>query len=255
MPNAILVDKILLHKLVFSIEKNFKEVSLSNRAQILEQLRHGLIASCQPVRGGPLDRPPLVAALAQATLAGGAVGLRIEGLADLEATRAATSVPIVGLVKREVPGSPVYITPELSDVRALAERGADIIAFDATLRPRPVGVGTMIEAIHALGCLAMADISTLEEGLEAHRLGADFVGSTMSGYTEYSPQSSGPDLELVQELSKRGARVIAEGRIATPEQARAALEVGAFAVTVGTALTRIELLTQGFVNALRGVAK
>ncbi len=228
---------------------------MPNEAQILEQLRHGLIASCQPVRGGPLDRPQLVAALAQATLAGGAVGLRIEGLADLEATRTVTSSPIIGLVKREVPGSPIYITPELSDVRALAERGAEIIAFDATSRPRPVGVGEMIDAIHAQGCLAMADISTLEEGLEAHRLDADFVGSTLSGYTDYSPPLSGPDLELVKELSRQGARVIAEGRIATPEQARAALEAGAFAVTVGTALTRIELLTQGFVDVLRRVAK
>ncbi|WP_299432159.1 N-acetylmannosamine-6-phosphate 2-epimerase [uncultured Meiothermus sp.] len=226
-----------------------------SKAQILEQLRHGLIASCQPVRGGPLDHPHLVAALAQATLAGGAVGLRIESLADLEATRAVTSVPIIGLVKREVPGSPVYITPELSDVQALIERQADLIAFDATSRPRPVGVGEMIEAIHAQGGLAMADISTLEEGLEAHRLGADFLGSTMSGYTDYSPRLSGPDLELVHSLSRRGARVIAEGRIATPEQARAALEAGAFAVTVGTALTRVELVTQAFVDVLRRVAK
>jgi len=181
--------------------------------------------------------------------------LRIEGLANLEATRSVTSAPIIGLVKREVPGFPVYITPELSDVRALAERGADIIAFDATSRLRPVGVGEMIEAIKAQGCLVMADISTLEEGLEAHRLGADFVGSTLSGYTDHSPPSSGPDLVLVRELSRRGARVIAEGRIATPEQAKAALEAGAFAVAVGTALTRIELLTQGFVDALRRVAK
>lgn len=226
-----------------------------NKAQILEQLHHGLIASCQPVRGGSLDQPHLVAALAQATLAGGAVGLRIESLADLEATRAVTSAPVIGLVKREVQGSPVYITPELSDVLSLAEREADIIAFDATSRPRPVGIREMIEAIHAQGCLVMADISTLEEGLEAHRLGADFVGSTMSGYTHYSPKLAGPDLELVHELSKRGARVIAEGRIATPEQAKAALEAGAFAVTVGTALTRIELVTQGFVDVLKRVAK
>lgn len=224
-----------------------------SQAQILEQLRHGLIASCQPVRGGPLDRPPLVAALAQATLAGGAVGLRIEGLADLAATRPAASVPIIGLVKREVAGSPVYITPELSDVQALAQAGADIIAFDATARPRPVGVGAMIEAIHARGCQVIADISTLEEGLAAHRLGADLVGTTLSGYTDYSPRREGPDLELVRELSRRGVRVIAEGRIATPLQARQALDAGAFAVTVGTALTRVECVTQGFVEALGGV--
>ncbi|GEM82857.1 N-acetylmannosamine-6-phosphate 2-epimerase [Meiothermus hypogaeus] len=226
-----------------------------NQAQILEQLRHGLIASCQPVRGGPLDRPALVAALAQATVAGGAVGVRIEGLADLEAVRGAVAVPIIGLVKREVVGSPVYITPELSDVLALAERGADIVAFDATQRPRPVEMGAMIEAIHAQGCLAMADISTLEEGLCAHQLGADLVGTTLSGYTDYSPKLEGPDLELVRALSRRGIRVIAEGRIATPLQGRQALDAGAFAVTVGTALTRLEWVTQGFVDALQKVAQ
>ncbi|MCS7068378.1 MAG: N-acetylmannosamine-6-phosphate 2-epimerase [Meiothermus sp.] len=225
------------------------------RAQILEQLRHGLIASCQPVRGGPLDAPAMVAALAQATIAGGAVGLRIEGLADLAATRPAVSVPIVGLVKREVAGSPVYITPALSDVRALAEQGADIIAVDATLRPRPVEVGALIEAIHAQGCLAMADVSTLEEGLMAHALGADLVGTTLSGYTDYSSKQQGPDLELVRALAGQGVRVVAEGRIATPLQARQALDAGAFAVTVGTALTRVEWVTRGFVEALREVTR
>jgi len=229
-------------------------VSKSTSA-ILEHLRHGLIASCQPVRGGPLDEPYLVAALAQATQAGGAVGLRIESLADLEAVRAVTELPIIGLVKREVPPSAVYITPELSDVEGLAARGADIVAFDATSRPRPVAVKTLVEAVHAQGCLVMADCSTLEEGLEAHRLGADLVGSTMSGYTEYSPKLAGPDLGMVRELSRHGVRVIAEGRIGTPEEAKKALEAGAFAVTVGTALTRIELLTKSFVDALEKVAR
>lgn len=218
---------------------------------VLERLRYGLIASCQPVRGGPLDKPHLVAALAQATLAGGAAGLRIESLADLGAVRAVTNLPVIGLVKREVPNSPVYITPELSDVEGLVARGADIIAFDATNRPRPVAVKTLISAVHAKGRLVMADCSTPEEGLEALRLGADFVGSTMSGYTEHSPKISGPDLGMVRELCKAGVRVIAEGRIGTPEEARKALEAGAFAVTVGTALTRIEVVTEGFVRALR----
>lgn len=219
---------------------------------IIQTLEHGLIASCQPVRGGVLDKPEIVAALAKATEAGGAVGLRIESLADLAAVRAVTKLPVIGLVKREIANSPIYISPELSDIKALGKLGADIIAFDATNRPRPIPVETLIAAVHAHGCLAMADCSTIEEGLEAGRLGADFVGSTMSGYTDYSPQLEGPDLVMVRELSNHGIKVIAEGRIATPEQAKAALEAGAFAVTVGTALTRIELVTAGFVKALGG---
>lgn len=217
----------------------------------IELLSRGLIASCQPVRGGPLDQPNLVAALALATLAGGAVGLRIESLADLEAVRPLTQAPITGLVKRVLPNSPVFITPEIADVEALAQRGADIIAFDATQQPRPVSVQALIESIHAKGCLAMADCSTVEEGIEAHRLGADLVGSTLSGYTPHSPKLAGPDFEMVRLLSAAGVRVVAEGRIGVPEQARQALEVGAYAVTVGTALTRIELITRTFSSALK----
>ena len=216
----------------------------------LKSLRGGLIASCQPVRGGPLDRPELVAALARAVEIGGAVGLRLEGLADLKAVRPHTQLPIIGLIKREVAGIEVYITPELEDVHALVSAGADIIAFDATLRSRPLEVRAMLEAIHATGKLAMADVSTLEEGLNAFGCGADLVGTTLSGYTPYSPQQDGPDLELVLSLSSRGILTIAEGRIYSPEEGRKALECGAFAVTIGSALTRLEHLTARYVRAL-----
>ncbi|PYE55398.1 N-acetylmannosamine-6-phosphate 2-epimerase [Deinococcus yavapaiensis] len=220
-------------------------------AHILESLRGGLVASCQPVRGGPLDQPAHVAALALATLAGGAVALRLEGLPDLKATRPLTSAPIVGLVKRDEPGTNVYITPLLSDVRDLALAGADIIAFDATIRERPVPVERLVAAVHEHGKLVMADCSTFEEGLAAWKAGADFVGSTLSGYTPHSPALDGPDLDLVRALGKAGVRVIAEGRLHTPEDARAALHAGAYAVTVGSALTRLELMTKRFVDVLR----
>jgi len=216
-------------------------------------LQGGLIASCQPVRGGPLDRPELVAALARAVEIGGAVGLRLEGLRDLKAVRPHTTLPIIGLIKRDLPGTEVYITPELEDIHALAHAGADIIAFDATLRSRPLEVGAMLEAIHATGKRAMADVSTLEEGLHAFQCGADWVGTTLSGYTPYSPQQGGPDLELVTQLSSRGVPTIAEGRIHSPEDARRALECGAFAVTIGSALTRLEHLTARYVQALEGL--
>ncbi len=220
---------------------------------VLKHLEGGLIASCQPLRGGPLDQPQIVASLALATLAGGALGLRLEGLADLKAVRSLTRVPIVGLIKGEHPGTPVYITPTLEQVASLLLAGADIVAFDATLRPRPVGVAELVARVHAAGKLVMADVSTVEEGLEAWQAGADLVGTTLSGYTPYSPALEGPDLELVRKLSSAGVRTVAEGRIHTPEQARAALESGAFTVTVGSALTRLETLTHRFVSALQGV--
>lgn len=219
-------------------------------SHILECLRGGLVASCQPVRGGPLDQPHHVAALALATLAGGAVALRLEGLPDLTATRPLTTAPIVGLVKRDEPRTDVYITPLLSDVHDLADAGADIIAFDATMRERPVLVRDMIDAIHARGKLVMADCSTFDEGLAAWHAGADLVGSTLSGYTPHSPALSGPDLDLVRDLARAGVRVIAEGRLHTPEDAMDALSAGAYAVTVGSALTRVELMTKRFADAL-----
>jgi N-acylglucosamine-6-phosphate 2-epimerase len=213
------------------------------------------VASCQPVRGGVFDAPELVARFALAALAGGAVGLRVESVADLRAVRAALQseghqVPIVGLVKREVPGSDVYITPEIADVDALVAAGADIVAFDATDRPRPVPVWQVIAAVHAAGALAMADVATAPEGAAAHAAGAELVASTLSGYIPGSAAGPGPDLDLVAALAAAGARAVAEGRIASPAQAAEARRRGAFAVTVGTAFSRPEWIVEAFASAL-----
>jgi putative N-acetylmannosamine-6-phosphate epimerase len=188
-------------------------------------MRGGLVVSCQPVPGGPMDRPEIVAAFALAALAGGAVGLRIEGVENLRAVRKLTSAPIIGLVKREVPGSFVRITPLLEDVRTLAEAGADIIAFDATDRDRPVPRADLVAAIHEAGRLAMADCAFPEDGTAAHALGVAVLGSTMSGYTG-GPVPEAPDLHLVAALRKTGAFVIAEGRYQSPALAARALARG-----------------------------
>lgn len=224
---------------------------------LVAALAGGLIGSCQPVRGGVFDRPELAALFALAALDGGAVGLRVEGLADLRAVRAAVAargraVPIVGLVKRVEAGTDVFITPRLEDARELAALGADVVAFDATDRPRPVGVAELVAAIHAAGTLAMADVSTETEGVAAHRAGADFVATTLSGYVPGTPQTPGPDLELVERLARAGARVVAEGRIGTPDEAAAARRRGAFAVTVGTAFSRPEWIVRAFAAAVAG---
>jgi N-acylglucosamine-6-phosphate 2-epimerase len=226
---------------------------------VVDALAGGLIGSCQPVRGGVFDRPELAARFALAALDGGAAGLRVEGLADLAAVRRALAdvgraVPVIGLVKREEAGTDVFITPLVDDVRALVAAGADAVAFDATDRPRPVAVADMIVAIHVAGALAMADVATEAEGIAAHRAGADFVASTLSGYAPGSPRLPGPDLELVALLAKAGARVVAEGRIATPADAAAARAHGAYAVTVGTAFSRPEWIVRAFAEAVAGAA-
>lgn len=222
--------------------------------EILSFLQGGLVASCQPVDNGAMDKPEIVAAMAQASVAGGAVALRIEGVENLKATCPMVSVPIIGIVKRDLADSPIRITPFLQDIDDLAACGADIIAVDGTNRPRPVDIATAVARIHEKGCLAMADCSTLDEGLYCQQLGFDIIGSTMSGYTGGEiPQE--PDFQLVTALKQAGCFVMAEGRYNTPELAKQAIEAGADCVTVGSALTRLEHIVGWFVSAVNSAKK
>lgn len=217
----------------------------------IEELRGQLIVSCQPVTGGPMDQADMIVAMARAAVAGGAAGLRIEGAANVRAVRAALQVPIVGIVKRDLNDSPVRITPFEEDVYALAEAGADIIAVDATHRQRPVTVPALLSAVHNARCMAMADCATEADGIAAAALGFEFVATTLSGYTEETSNGSDqPDFDLIANWHMRGLRVVAEGRVKTPQDAARALHFGAFAVTVGSAITRVEHITEWFVQSL-----
>jgi putative N-acetylmannosamine-6-phosphate epimerase len=218
-------------------------------AKILERMRGGLIVSCQPVPGGPMDRPEIVAAFALAALDGGAVGLRIEGLTNIRAVRAVTSVPVIGLIKRDLDDSPVRITPFVQDVLDLAEAGADIIAFDATPRLRPATMADLMAAVRSTSRLAMADCSTEADGVLAFKAGVDILGSTLSGYTG-GPVPQGPDLDLVTALAAIGGFVVAEGRYHLPGEAALAISAGADAVVAGSAITRTEHVTGWFVEAI-----
>ncbi|HDR0627056.1 N-acetylmannosamine-6-phosphate 2-epimerase [Pasteurella multocida] len=225
-------------------------MSKLSHPQILEQIKYGLIASCQPVDNGPMDSPKIVAAMAQASVIGGAAGLRIEGIENLKATRQVVNVPIIGIVKRDLPDSPVRISPFLQDIEELAAAGADIIAFDGTDRIRPTTREAIIKRIKELGCLAMADCSNFEEGMYCHNLGVEIIGSTMSGYTGGEIPAE-PDYQLVKDLNAAGCRVMAEGRYNTPELAKTAIEIGAYSVTVGSALTRLEHIVSWFADAVK----
>lgn len=213
------------------------------------QQQGGLIVSCQPVPGSPLDKPDIVAAMALAAVQAGAVAVRIEGIENLKATRPLISVPIIGIVKRDLSDSPVRITPYLDDVDALAQAGADIIAFDGTDRVRPTAAAEIIARIHHHQRLAMADCSSQQDAADCHRLGADIIGTTLSGYTtDVVPQD--PDLALVAALSAKGYRVIAEGRYNSPALAAQAMRHGAWSVTVGSAITRLEHICQWYRDAI-----
>lgn len=214
----------------------------------LEAMRGGLVVSVQAEPGSPLASPETMSAIARAAELGGAAGIRAEGPADVRAIKRVVTVPVIGLLKRDVPGSPVRITPGLSDARAVAEAGADLVAVDATLRPRSDGESTgdfLAALVGEIEAPLLADVDSLEAGVAARAAGADAVATTLSGYTGDGPPPERPDLELVGRLAQElDCPVLAEGRYATPEDVQEALKAGAFAVVVGTAITDPVTLTR-----------
>lgn len=209
----------------------------------------------------PLGKPAVIAALAAAAERGGAVAVRANGPENLAAIHAVTHLPIISIYKVVRPESEVYITPTFSDAQAIwraATRHPMIIALDATPRPRYGGEDwrTLLCRIQTeLGAMTMADVSTYEEGIAAAEAGADIVATTLSGYTPYTAEkraSGDPDLELVRRLAEDlPVPVICEGRVHSPEQARAALDAGAHAVVVGTAITAIDWVTRHYISGMR----
>src|SRR5512139_50611 len=194
--------------------------------KLLSQLRGGLIVSCQALADEPLFGAEHMAAMARAAAQGGAVAIRANGPADIAAIRAAVKLPIIGLFKESIPGCEVRITPTPDHADQIARVGADVVACDATRRIRSgnLTVKQMIDHIHErLDLPVLADVATFEEGMEAVKVGADFVATTLSGYTSDSPEQTVPDFnllkELVTHLNPKGIPVIAEGRISTPELA------------------------------------
>jgi N-acylglucosamine-6-phosphate 2-epimerase/N-acetylmuramic acid 6-phosphate etherase len=215
--------------------------------------RGSLIVSCQARADNPLHGATFMGAVALAAAQGGASAIRVNGPDDVRAALPA-GLPVIGLKKIFSPDFPVYITPSFAAAAELAEAGADIVALDCTARPRdgepPAEIVRRIR--DELGALAFADIATLEEGLAAEQMGADYISSTLSGYTDpNAPKPEGPDLALIEALAKRcSVPVIAEGRFNTPALARAAIEAGAHAVVVGTMITNPREITRAFAAAL-----
>ncbi len=228
---------------------------VSAAAEVLYQLRGGLVVSCQAPATDPFSGPDVMAKLADSVVRAGAIGIRGEGIDDLRAIRRRVSEPLIGLWKDPI--GELIITPTLEHALAVAASGADIIALDGTIRRRPDGrsLAEVIDVIHKdTGCLVMADVSTLKEGILAEAAGADMAATTLSGYTNQSPGASAPDLDLVEELvAAISVPVFAEGRIGTPDDARRALERGAWAVVVGTAITSPAHIVSRFCAALEGI--
>lgn len=216
---------------------------------VFAALRGQLIVSVQAQPHEPLHGAAHMAVMARAVAEGGAAAIRCESPADIRAIREAVDLPLIGLWKQGETG--VYITPTCEAARAVAEAGADVVAIDATDRPRPVSLATLIGYIHdALQRPVLADVSTLEEARAAVAAGADAVAPTLSGYTG-GPTPEGPDWALLEAMvAELEVPVLMEGRVWTPDEAASALARGAWAVVVGSAITRPQLITRRFARAL-----
>jgi N-acylglucosamine-6-phosphate 2-epimerase len=213
-----------------------------------------LVVSCQARADNPLHGPVHMSAMARAAEAGGAQGIRANGVEDIAAIRAVTALPIIGISKVWDDHFPVYITPGFEDAAQIAKAGADIIGIDATPRPRD---GEPVERLIArirneLAKEVFADIATLDEAEAAYAYGATYVATTLSGYTEETTarRGEGPDLELLEALvAALPVPIVAEGRFDTPELVAEAFKRGAHAVVVGTAITNPREITKKFVRA------
>lgn len=230
---------------------------------IFDSMRAGLIVSCQPdedePENDPMNRPEIMAALAQAAVMGGATGIRADSPLQIAAIRAAVKVPVIGIYKFDLPGYAVRITPTVAHALEIAQAGADIIAIDATARPHPEGVdiaGFIRLVSEATGKPVLADVATFEEGLAAAAGGAAAVATTLVGHTSYSPRRFEPDLNLLEALVKAvSIPVIAEGHFNTPLLAAQALKRGAWAVVVGSGITRPKTITHWFLREMRSKRK
>lgn len=230
--------------------------SAVNLMQPIPLLTGRLIVSCQAGPNDPFHGPAFMAAMAKAAALGGAVAIRADGPADIAAIHEAVELPIIGIFKVDIPGLGVRITPDVEHARAVAAAGASIIAVDATDRARIDGMETadwIALVRRETGLPVMADVSTFDEGVMAASAGADLVATTLSGYVEGAPSAGdGPDLDLVAKLAPSlPVPLIAEGRISTPMEAARAIDLGAYAVVIGNAITRPEWITARFVAALR----
>ena len=228
--------------------------------EVMNTLKNNLIVSCQALEDEPLHSSFIMGRMALAAKEGGASGIRANTAVDIVEIKKIVNLPVIGIIKKEYPDSKVYITPTMDEIDALIESGAEIIALDATLRERPKkeGIKDFFEKIKEKypNQLFMADIATTEEASNAEKLGFDFIGTTLHGYTENTKTKNiaDNDFEFLKEvLNSVSVPVIAEGKIDTPEKAKRVLKLGVFCVVVGGAIARPQLITKTFSDKIKEI--
>lgn len=222
---------------------------------IITNLKGKIVVSSQAMPDEPLYEENCMLAMMASVINGGAAALRVAGARDVKNAKK-FNIPVIGLTKpNKLPENwkeIVYITPTLKEVNELIDAGADIIAFDGTLRNGRNRIAEFVSVIHKSNRYAMADISTLEEGIECAKLGADIISTTLAGYTTESGEpTEGPDLALLKKLvANIDKPVILEGRIWEPIEVKKAFELGAHCVVIGSAITRPQLITKRFIEGI-----
>lgn len=218
----------------------------------LEEIKNGVIVSCQALEDEPLFSSFIMSKMALAAKEGGSVGIRANSVADIQMIQEEVDLPVIGIIKRDYEDSDIYITATSKEVDELLTTKAEIIALDATNRPRPnkEKLSDLVQQIHDGKRLVMADISTFEEGIFAQEIGVDLISTTLVGYTPYSDQLDAPAFDLIKKLTQAvSIPVIMEGHTSRPSDVTEALKNGAFAVVVGSIITRPQLITKKYVDA------
>ncbi len=230
---------------------------MNRKTKILNQIRNGLIVSCQAEGDSPFNNPEGVAGFAICALMGGAVAIRAEGVDNIMAIRQKVKLPVIGLIKSSFDDGFVRITGSEKEVRDLIDAQCDIIAVDGTFRLREGmrGMNFISFIKEKYDVVLMADIATFEEATACKQAGADCISTTLSGYTPETAdrKTDSPDFELLESLLKAmgdKTPIIAEGRINSPALARQAIDMGAWAVVAGTAITRPQTITKWYYDAI-----
>ena len=221
---------------------------------MLEKIKDELVISCQALPGEPLHSSFIMGRMALAAEEAGAKGIRAQGVEDIIEIKKVVDLPVIGIIKRNYDDSEIYITATRKEVEELLETGCEMIALDATDRPRPHGEETidLVRLIQSKGVLAMADISTLDEAILAERMGFDCVSTTLAGYTDYSVLVDGPNYDLITDiLENTEIPVIAEGKIHTPKQLRKVMDLGVYSAVVGGAITRPQEIAARFLKKMK----